>query len=245
MNGAADWLVMAALMSWFVALGCAVLVAAQGLLAPRAGRARLTLRQVLRAPAILLAHWLAPYLSLQSRLAISARLQRAGFALQCTASRWVAWKMLAMAALLLVTAVAWAGGAMPAALMAAALAGWWLPELWLRNAIRQRARALDRALPVSLDQLILITGCGHNAETALSLMREWSAAGWPCRLLQELQHQLQRHAMAHAMAHALPARWRHWMLPAGWQALIAQLEPVDAPAILNARLQALEPMSPS
>jgi len=47
------------------------------------------------------------------------------------------------------------------------------------------------------------------------------------------------------MAHALAARWRHWMLPAGWQTLIAQLEPVDAPAILNARLQALEPMSPS
>ena len=213
MNGLKHWLVMLALLLWCLAVLSVLLQAVHEMSQPRLRDRRLTLAVVLRAPAALLAHYLAPRLSLRQRIAVSERLQRAGRAMQWTAPQWVALCWLTA----------------------------WLPELWLRRAIRERQRALAEALPLCVEQLVIATGCGQDADAALSLMREWNGDRWPGHLLQRLQHQLQRHPAPHSSA----ARWRHWHLPPPWLQLIAALERSESSLAVHERAGHLLPATPA
>lgn len=222
MSGPGQWLMVAALLLWCVALLSALLPAAQAITG-RASVDGLTIGHVLRVPATVLAHYLAPHLSLGSRIAISERLQQAGLATRCTVSRWVARQMLAVLGLVSAAAAMAVLFHLHPLVIGIGALGWWLPELWLRHVIRQRRIELEQSLPMCAEQIIIASHFGQDADTALTLMQEWNPDGWPRQLLNQLQHQLR----LHPTPRTLRIRWRHWPLPTSWLELIAALEPAE------------------
>lgn len=112
----------------------------------------------------LLVHYLGPRLSRRYRLATQARLRRAGVDYSLSAEQFFAGKLLAalaagLLALWVQRMLGTSGGVL---LFVAALGGFYYPELWLKEAIQRRERAIFKALPFYLDIMTLSIEAGAN-----------------------------------------------------------------------------------
>jgi hypothetical protein len=148
-------------------------------------------------PVVLLAHYLAPLLSLRSRLAAITCLQRAGLSRTMTAAEWHALRWLSLAAqLLLACSLPLAGDWWAAALCAAAVSGWCLPPLLLRVVARWRRSTMLRDLPGYRDRIAVATDCGCALPEALQLAIEWGRQGPMREFLNSLLSDIHTLAMS-------------------------------------------------
>ena len=117
-----------------------------------------------------------------------------------TPERWARDKLLGAAGglgvpLAVWASLSWIGIPVPAALgliaLATGVAGWWLPELKLKEQLEQRRKAFQYALSAYLDLVNVILAGGGGIETALIAAAD-AGDGWAFAKLRHALHRAQR-----------------------------------------------------
>jgi len=127
----------------------------------------------------LIVHYLGPRLSVEFRLKRHARLKRAGVDFALSPEQFLAGKLIAAAGFTLIMvycqvlleASSWQ------LVVFAGLAGFFYPDLWLREATRARQRLILKQLPFFLDIVTLSVEAGTNLSGAFNQAFQKGPAG--------------------------------------------------------------------
>ena len=130
------------------------------------------------------------------------RLDRAGVSATWTPATLVGVRVLCAVVAALVLLVRWVLDPSPSglvALVAAVVAGWWLPDLWLIRRGEQRRRDMLQSVPDTIDQLAVLVRAGLGIDAAL----QRCAQSDPGPLGRELARVVQELRLGSTRQHAL------------------------------------------
>ena len=118
----------------------------------------------------IMVYYLGPKLSIRYRMTMHTKLRRAGVDFSVSPEQFFAGKLIASVFFLLLTLMMQASleSHSPFLTLLGAVAGFYYPELWLREAIQKRHKDIGKTLPFFLDIITLSVEAGTNLTGAFT-----------------------------------------------------------------------------